>query len=133
MKSASKLRYSGELNNASNPGEGISSELPAIKQHQSDNVNGGLGMTRFVGRDQRNAAMGTHRFRNVLMASREPTGTLQGIHPGAFVLCPVGPGLAFTAQEAGWQQQVYHLAFEQAQAAAHRPSPLEGNGIGVWN
>jgi hypothetical protein len=77
--------------------------------------------------------MGTHRFRDQLIARHERTPAQQGIRPGAFLLCPVIPGSAFPNQEAGWQQQLYQLAFEQAQAAAHRPSPLEGNWIGVWN
>ncbi len=77
--------------------------------------------------------MGAHRFREVLTTGSQPIHTPQGLNLSAFTLCPITQGLAFTTQQAGWQQQLYQLAFEQAQAAAHRPAPQEGNWIGAWN
>jgi hypothetical protein len=78
--------------------------------------------------------MGAHRFRDVLTTGNQPTHTQQhGICLNAFAFCPVAPGPALTIRGADWQQQLYQLAFEQAQAAAHRPRPQEGNWIGAWN
>jgi hypothetical protein len=52
LQSPAELRYSGEFDIASSPGEGISSKSLAIKQHQSDNVNGGLEFLALLGRDK---------------------------------------------------------------------------------
>ena len=77
--------------------------------------------------------MGSHRFLDEMSACHEPTPVPQDIHWGAFMMCPLARCSAFANQDAGWQQQLYQLAFARAQAAAHRPSPFQGDWIDVWN
>jgi hypothetical protein len=77
--------------------------------------------------------MGIHRIPELITAENDPRRTQRGIRLSAFRLCPVAPVLAFAAQETEWRQQLYQLAFEHAQAVAHRPPPSEGNWITVGN
>jgi hypothetical protein len=47
-----------------------------------------------------------------------------------FMMCPLP--LNPSSADRSWQQQVYQMAFEQAQAVV-RPSWIERDVLGVWN
>jgi hypothetical protein len=66
--------------------------------------------------------MNRHRFREELAVSGFTPGEPSAPAVGAFVACPVAlcPGTGLSA----WQQNLYRLALEQAQAA-NQPSLLE--------
>lgn len=76
--------------------------------------------------------MGQHRIQAHLSEYRLPQPPTPTPVPGSFVLCPVVLCQGFLAAQLPWQWQVYHLAFEQAQAVA-RPSLPERDLLGVWN
>jgi hypothetical protein len=52
--------------------------------------------------------------------------------PAAFVVCPLVLVSNTNILHQLWQEAVYRLAYEQAQAAA-RPSILERDLLAVWN
>jgi len=64
---------------------------------------------------------------------QEPSSAPQGFHVDAFVMCPVAACPAVGGQQPTWQQTLYQMAFEQAQAATRRPSLFERDWLGVWN
>jgi hypothetical protein len=77
--------------------------------------------------------MKTHRLLEQLgerdTASLQPTGlSMAGFMVYPLVCCP-----AFAGPLAVWQQQLYQLAFEQAQAATHGPALRERDFFSVWN
>ncbi len=74
--------------------------------------------------------MQSHRFRDQLgLETRSPVAATRQ-SAGGFMVCPVP--LQASAAEQSWQQQIYQMAFEQAQAVV-RPSWLERDVLGVWN
>jgi hypothetical protein len=77
--------------------------------------------------------MTTHRFLDQLGDPHNATSGPAGIVPGAFMVCPLVLCPAFAGPLAAWQQQVYQVAFEQAQAAAHLPAQVERDLFAIWN
>jgi hypothetical protein len=94
--------------------------------HLSDESNGGssLEMEKLL------------MYRNRLPARTErlrlPEPVLGALSPGHFLLCPASLfGLGSTAPYP-WQQLIYRLALEEAQAEV-RPSLLERDLLAAWN
>ncbi len=54
------------------------------------------------------------------------------ITPTAFVLCPATIEQGLTAEQRAFEQWIYLMAFEEAQAVV-RPSLPERDLLGVWN
>jgi hypothetical protein len=75
--------------------------------------------------------MQPHRFRNLTAAWRLPRPPEPRATPKGFMVCP--PALLQRGRDRQelWQQ-VYRLAFEQAQAVV-RPSLPERDLLGNWN
>jgi hypothetical protein len=76
--------------------------------------------------------MASHRFRLHVNGYLLPEPPAPTITPGHFVACPAAFIQGLSAQQLLWQQMVYQLAFEQAQAAL-RPSLLERDLLAAWN
>jgi hypothetical protein len=74
--------------------------------------------------------MQRHRFRQQSDQTRFLHPQTQPINPSAFCVCP--PSLVMSGLAAAWQQRIYQLAWEEAQAVV-RPSLLERDLLGVWN
>jgi hypothetical protein len=55
------------------------------------------------------------------------------VRPGAFIACPLAVFAAPGGLPGSWQQDIYQIAFDQAQAAARRPSLFERDWLGTWN
>jgi hypothetical protein len=55
------------------------------------------------------------------------------VQPGAFIACPIGLLAVPGGLTGPWQQSIYQLAFEQAQAATKCPSLFERDWLGTWN
>jgi hypothetical protein len=77
--------------------------------------------------------MSAHRFVELLNDDFQRVGGRQGMSPPAFTMFPVALCAAFAGPRANWQQQLYNVAFVQAQAVAHRPSLFDRDWTGVWN
>jgi hypothetical protein len=69
--------------------------------------------------------MNRHRFLEQMEQRHLPRPQARPINMMAFCACPV-------VLARPWQQQVYQMAFEQAQAVV-RPSLPERDLLGVWN
>ena len=76
--------------------------------------------------------MHRHRFLEQLERQRLPQSQARPISAGAFCACPVALVMGVPAVALHWQQRLYQLAFEQAQAVV-RPSLPERDLLGVWN
>jgi hypothetical protein len=76
--------------------------------------------------------MHRHRFLEQLEQQGLPQPRPQPISRGAFCACPMGLMMAVPPLALQWQQRIYQLAFEQAQAVV-RPSLPERDLLGVWN
>jgi hypothetical protein len=76
--------------------------------------------------------MQRHRFLEQVNRQWLPRPQARPVNPMAFRACPptLMPGVPGSALP--WQEQVYRLAFEQAQAVV-RPSLPERDLLGVWN
>ena len=77
--------------------------------------------------------MASHRFRNLLRENRlSPSFASQPSLKG-FICCPASVLQTLQGQQLSrQQQQIYQMAFQEAQAVA-RPSILERDLLGVWN
>jgi hypothetical protein len=53
--------------------------------------------------------------------------------PGAFMAYPLVLSAAQEGLHIAWQQDLYQIAFEQAQAAARPATLFERDWLGVWN
>ena len=73
-----------------------------------------------------------HRFLEQLEPQRLPRPQARPINAAAFCVCPMALVTGVPAVALSWRQQVYQLAFEQAQAVV-RPSLPERDLLGVWN
>jgi hypothetical protein len=67
-----------------------------------------------------------------LLGHRLPQPAEPALHPQAFCLCPAGMVPGIGGGQWFMVQQIYQVAFAQAQAVA-RPSLLERDLLGVWN
>jgi hypothetical protein len=70
--------------------------------------------------------MDRHRFLGPLDVENSMDGAAPVPAPGAFVLCPI-------AVPASPWQQVYQIAFEQAQQMLRRRQDLERHRAACWN
>jgi hypothetical protein len=77
--------------------------------------------------------MATNRFLDQLNQRDDSTFAPAGLSVAGFMVCPLALCPGFAGPQAAWQQQLYQVAFEQARAAAHRPTRLERDLFGVWN
>jgi hypothetical protein len=76
--------------------------------------------------------MHRHRFLSDIDVYRLPRPAAPAIAPGSFMTCPCMLLQGQTMQQCQWQQYLYQVAFEQAQAQA-QPSLLERDLLAVWN
>jgi len=76
--------------------------------------------------------MNRHRFLELVAERRLPQPTQATLRAAAFVACPLARIFGWSEAMCAWQQQVYQLAFQQAQAVV-RPSLPERDLAGVWN
>jgi hypothetical protein len=76
--------------------------------------------------------MHSHRFSDHFGQQRIAAPQAQPFNPAAFCAWPLGLPAGAPAQAGCWQQRLYQLAFEEAQAVV-RPSWLERDLLGVWN
>jgi hypothetical protein len=74
----------------------------------------------------------SHRFRSWLGENRLSQSSVAQPSLKGFVACPVPVLQAFGMHQLTRQQQLYQMAFQEAQAVA-RPSILERDLLGVWN
>jgi hypothetical protein len=74
----------------------------------------------------------SHRFRDQLNRLSLPVPAPVEPAVGAFMACPAAVLCQVSPAQWSWQQEIYRLALEQAQAAA-RPSLLERDLLGYWN
>ena len=89
-------------------------------------------MLSLCGRGFEATIMHRHRFLEQLERQRLPQPRPQPINSGAFCACPMALAMGVPAAAWHWQQRIYQLAFEQAQAVV-RPSLPERDLLGVWN
>lgn len=78
--------------------------------------------------------MQRHRFLDQTLPQqvRLPHPRPAAINPSAFCAYPVGPVSGGGGGASHWQQWIYQVAFEQAQAVV-RPSLPERDLLGNWN
>jgi hypothetical protein len=76
--------------------------------------------------------MHRHRFLQHLERQALPQPQARPISAGAFCMHPMALVVGVPAVALQWQQRIYQLAFEQAQAVV-RPSLPERDLLGVWN
>ena len=76
--------------------------------------------------------MHRHRFLEHLERQAFPQPQARPISTAAFCACPMALVMGVPAVALQWQQRIYQLAFEQAQAVV-RPSLPERDLLGVWN
>jgi hypothetical protein len=74
----------------------------------------------------------SHRFRDQLDRVSFPASAPAPLSVNGFMPCPVAVLCQVSPVQWLWQQQIYQLALEQAQAVA-RPSWLERDVLGVRN
>ncbi len=74
-----------------------------------------------------------HRLSNTMdQIYRLPRPSGPAVSPAGFVIYPVALLQGLSAAQQAWQQSLYQLALEQAQAEL-RPSLPERDLAGVWN
>ena len=73
-----------------------------------------------------------HRFQNQRGFYRLPQPPAPRPTPGTFIAYPMPLFQGLNAEQRSWQQSVYQLAFEQAQAVV-RPSLRERDLLAAWN
>jgi hypothetical protein len=77
--------------------------------------------------------MGFHRFVENVSQTGLESSVQTALQPAAFMACPIALFAAPAGLQGTWQQGIYQLAFEQAQAAARRPNIFERDWLGTWN
>jgi hypothetical protein len=76
--------------------------------------------------------MQRHRILEAALSRQLPRPPAAPINASAFCICPIGLLQGVSAEASRWQQLLYQLAFEQAQAVV-RPSLPERDLLGSWN
>jgi hypothetical protein len=77
--------------------------------------------------------MSLDRFVGNANQTRTASSVQVVVQSGAFIACPIALLPVTGSIHAAWQQSIYQLAFEQAQAATARPSLFEPDWLGAWN
>jgi hypothetical protein len=77
--------------------------------------------------------MGRNSFLEDLNHSQTSVSALAAVPSNAFMAYPLVLCPAFGGMQPGWQQALYQIAFERAQAAVRRPTLFERDWLGVWN
>ena len=76
--------------------------------------------------------MNVHRFSDYFEQARVPQLPLQEPTPEGFMILPNVLVLGLNPTQLFWQNALYQIAFERAQAES-RPSLPERDLLGVWN
>jgi hypothetical protein len=78
-------------------------------------------------------SMSPEHFLDYVNHSATSSSADPGMRATAFVAFPLALCAVFPGPQASWQQSIYRLAFEQAQAAARRQSLFDRDWLGTWN
>jgi hypothetical protein len=78
--------------------------------------------------------MQRHRFLDRVLPQQLPLSRTRSvpINPSAFCVYPLAPARGVNGEPSPWQQWIYQIAFEQAQAVV-QPSLPERDLLGSWN
>jgi hypothetical protein len=77
--------------------------------------------------------MGAERFVDYVNQSNALSSALAPMRSAAFMAYPLVMCPTFGGTQAGWQQAIYQIAFEQAQAAVRSRTLFARDWLGVWN